>query len=309
MIKKVTLGDLEKSFGIKKNKFSNKFLHIYKTSNFKYKEINDNNEQKLIKFLIEKTINDKRKTGSKKRKIVWQKGWNENLVRFKKDPKNLKALLPIYNNDNIYLRFFSKFIIPKDSSFEHNYFRLLQQHLFDTYFKKYNNFYEFGSGTGLTALSLANNFPEKKVFATDFVKSSVQIIKTIAKHYNKKIYAEIFDIKKPNYKYEIKDKSLIFTLGAIEQVKDDYKDFIDYILKKKPKLVINMEPYKEAFDLKNHMDLLSYAFIEKRKYANNFLPYLKELEKKKKIKILKIKRTYFGGIMMESYNYIVWKVI
>ncbi len=309
MIKKVTLSDLEKSFGIKKNKFSNKFLQIYKTSNFKYKEISENEEQELIKFLIKKTINDRRETGSKKRKIVWQKGWNENLERFKRNPKNLKTLLPIYNNDNIYLRFFSKFIIPKDSSFEHNYFRLLQQHLFDRYFKKYNNFYEFGSGTGLTALSLANNFPEKKVFATDFVKSSVQIIKTIAKHYNKKIHSEIFDIKKPNYKYEIKDKSLIFTLGAIEQVKDEYKDFINYILRKKPKLVINMEPYKEAFYLKNHMDLLSYAFIEKRKYANNFLPYLKELEKRKKIKIIEIKRTYFGGVMMESYNYIVWKVI
>ena len=309
MIKKVTLNNLEKSFGIKKNNFSNKFLQIYKTSNFKYRELTNNEEQKLIKFLIEKIINDKKVTGSKKGTIVWHKGWNENLERFKKNPKNLKSLLPIYNNDNIYLRFFNKFIIPKDNLFEHNYYRLLQQHLFDTYFEKYNNFYEFGSGTGLTALSLANNFPEKTVFATDFVKSSIQLIKTIAKHYNKKIYSEIFDIKKPNYNYEIKDKSLIFTLGAIEQVKDDYKDFIDYILKKKPKLVINMEPYKEVFDLKNHMDLLSYAFIEKRRYANNFLPYLKELEKKKKIKIVKVKRTYFGGIMMESYNYIVWKVI
>ena len=30
MIKKVTLSNLEKSFGIKKNNFSNKFLQIYK---------------------------------------------------------------------------------------------------------------------------------------------------------------------------------------------------------------------------------------------------------------------------------------
>jgi hypothetical protein len=95
MIKKVTLSDLEKSFGIKKNKFSSKFLQIYKTSDFKYKEINENEEQKLIKLLIEKTINDKRETGSKKRKIVWQKGWNENLERFKKNPK------PMYYNFNL----------------------------------------------------------------------------------------------------------------------------------------------------------------------------------------------------------------
>ena len=101
MIKKVTLSNLEKSFGIKKNNFSNKFLQIYKTSNFKYRELTNNEEQKLIKFLIEKIINDKKVTGSKKRTIVWHKGWNENLERFKKNPKNLKSLLPIYNNDNI----------------------------------------------------------------------------------------------------------------------------------------------------------------------------------------------------------------
>ena len=42
-----------------------------------------------------------------------------------------------------------------------------------------------------------------------------------------------------------------------------------------------MEPYKEKFDLKNHMDLLSYMFIEKRKYANIYLAYLEKLEKEK----------------------------
>lgn len=309
MQKKVTLNHFAKSFGIKKNKFSKNFLNIYKKCNFKYRELKNHEEQELIKFIINKITIDKRKTGSKTRKIVWQNGWNENYKLFLKNPKKLNALLPQYNNDNIYLRFFGKFIIPQNKNFEHNYFRLLQQHLFDKYFKKYDNYYEFGSGTGLTALSLANNFPRKNVFASDFVKSSINIIKTIARYYNKKITTHLFDIKKPNFKYEIKDKSLIFTLGVIEQVKDDYKNFINFILKKKPNLVINMEPYKEKFDLKNHMDLLSYMFIEKRKYANNYLAYLEKLEKEKKIKILEIKRTFFGGIMMESYNYIVWKVI
>ena len=37
---------------------------------------------------------DKRKTGSKTRKIVWQNGWNENYKLFLKNPKKLNALLP-----------------------------------------------------------------------------------------------------------------------------------------------------------------------------------------------------------------------
>ena len=93
-------------FGIKKNKFSKNFLNIYKKCNFKYRELKNHEEQELIKFIINKITMDKRKTGSKTRKIVWQNGWNENYKLFLKNPKKLNALLPQYNNDNIYLRFF-----------------------------------------------------------------------------------------------------------------------------------------------------------------------------------------------------------
>lgn len=308
MSKKVTLDDLAISFGTKKKNFSKKFLEIFKKSDLRYNNIEHKKENALIKFLIKKILNDKKKIGSKKRKLVWEKGWNENFIKFKKNPKNLKTLHPLYIKRSP-LRFLKKFIIPKSKFFEYNYFQLLRQNLFDKYFYNYKNLYEFGSGTGLTSLSLAQNFPDKKIFASDFVKSSIKIIKIIAKYYGKNINAEIFDIKKPNHKYVINKDSLVFTFGAIEQVSHDYKKFVNFLLKKRPKLVINMEPFKEEYNLKNYMDLLSYTFIEKRKYAANFLPYLKTLEKKKKIKIIEIKRTYFGGTMMESYNYIVWKVI
>tara|TARA_B100000900_G_scaffold370373_1_gene348836 strand:+ start:131 stop:1057 length:927 start_codon:yes stop_codon:yes gene_type:complete len=308
MIKKVTLDDLEISFGTKKKNFSKKFLEIYKKSNLRYNEIEHTKENLLIQSLIKKILKDKKKIGSKERKIVWENGWNENFVKFKKNPKDLKTLQPLYIKKSP-LRFLNKFILPKSKFFEYNYFQLLRQNLFDKYFCNYGNLYEFGSGTGLTSLALAQNFPYKKIFATDFVKSSIKIIQLIAKYYNKNINAQIFDIKKPNYKYVINKDSLVFTFGAIEQVSYDYKKFVNFLLKKKPGLIINMEPFKEEYNLKNYMDLLSYTFIEKRKYAADFLPYLKNLEKKKKIKIIKIKRTYFGGSMMESYNYIVWKVI
>ena len=84
MTKKVTLNDLEISFGVKKKNFSNKFIKIFKKSDFRYDEINKEKEIFLIKSLVEKIINDRKEIGSKKRKIVWENGWNENYKQFKK---------------------------------------------------------------------------------------------------------------------------------------------------------------------------------------------------------------------------------
>ena len=308
MEKKVSLKELKKSFGLKKHGFSKKFLEIYNRSDLRYITPNKTKLKKIIDDIAFQIINDKKKIDSKNRKYVWYKGWNENYEKFKKNPKNLLNLQPLYIKRSP-LRFMKKFILPKNKYFEYNYFQLLRQNLFDTHFYKYQNFYEFGCGTGLTALALANNFPKKNIYATDFVKSSIKIVKLISKFYNKKINTQIFDIKKPNHKYEIKKNSLVFTFGAIEQVTKDYKNFVKFLIKKKPDLGINMEPFKEEYDLSNYMDLMSYIFIKKRKYAEGFLPYLKNLEKKKIIKIQEIRRTYFGGSMMESYNYIIWKVL
>lgn len=307
-MKKILISDLEKSFGIKKNFFSKEFYKIYKKVNLKYFNINKKEEKKLISSIVNKIIQDKKDISSTKRKKIWHKGWEQNYKLFKKNPKDLKHLFPQYLKKSP-LRFFRKFIKPQSKYFEYNFFQLLRQSLIDKYLIKYNNIYEFGSGTGLTVLSLSKNFPNKKIFASDFVKSSINIIDLIKQHYKLNIESSIFDIKKPNYNLDIKDNSAVITFGAIEQVGTNYKQFVNYLLKKKPNLIINMEPFKETYDLKNYMDLLSYFFVHKRKYAEDFLPYLKKLEKLRIIKIIKFQRTYFGGKMMESYNYIVWKVL
>ena len=41
-----------------------------------------------------------------------------------------------------------------------------------------------------------------------------------------------------------------------------------------------MEPFKEEYDLSNYMDLMSYIFIKKRKYAEAFFHISKILKKK-----------------------------
>jgi hypothetical protein len=46
-----------------------------------------------------------------------------------------------------------------------------------------------------------------------------------------------------------------------------------------------------------------------RGYLTGFIKFLRDLEKKNIIKILNIKRLYFGSYYQEVYNYIVWKIV
>ena len=306
-LKKVTLKDLKKTFGTKS--FSSNFIKIFKKKKLEYTQVNEKINSSIIKDCIDIILKDKKKINSQKRKKIWMSGWNQNYIDYKKNPKNLNSLTPHFIKSNFPKRFLKKFIIPKSKNFEYSLFELFREDLFQKYFTKYENIHEFGCGTGINLLALKKKFPNKSIFGSDFVKSSGKIIDLINKTFRYNIKFELFDVKKPNKKYNIKNNSLVFTTGVIEQVTDDYKKFINFLLEKKPDIVINMEPFKEIYNLNNKMDLLSYIFIKKRGYAKNFLNYLKFLESKKKIKIIKIKRTYFGSVLMDSYNYVVWKIL
>lgn len=306
--RKITLEELSKSFGTNKKKFSKKFLTLFKKFNFKYRILNKNEENFTLTTIVKNILIDKVNINSQLRKKIWNKGWLENLNSFIKK-KKIDLLLPKYLDNKKPKRYLGKFIFPQNKNFEYNYFQLLRQYIFDTYLYKYNHIHEFGCGTGLNVLSASKNFPNKNIYATDFANNSIKIVKLISNLYNKNIIAKLFDIKKPDYKYVFHKGSVVCTFGSIEQVGSNYKNFLNFIIKKKPELVINMEPIIDKYKLTNYMDLLSYIFIKKRGYSSNYLVYLKGLEKENKIRILKIQRTFFGGMMMDSYNFVIWKII
>ena len=190
--------------------------------------------------------------------------------------------------------------------FELDYFTIYRQWLYEKYFHDYNNIYEFGCGTGFNLLALSNIYPDKKLFGSDFVKSSVDLVNLVAKNNNINLEAEIFDLINPNFDYEIRDNSLICTFGAIEQINSKFDKFIQFVMQKKPSLVIHTEPVIELYDKSNLNDFLAFSFQSKRGYTSNYLPYLEQLNEKGKIDLIKVKRLEFGSTMMEGFNLIIW---
>ena len=74
-------------------------------------------------------------------------------------------------------------------------------------------------------------------------------------------------------------------------------------------MVVNLEPIAELLDKNNELENLSIKYFLKRNYLKDYLNYLKKMEKKKKIKIIKTRKSYFGSLYINGYSLVVWKPI
>jgi hypothetical protein len=99
---------------------------------------------------------------------------------------------------------------------------------------------------------------------------------------------------------------MLITNGALEQTGINYKKFIFYLLKQKPYIVINFEPMDDIYNNNNINDFVLKLYAKNRNYLQGYVNFLKILESKNKIKILKITRL-FGGPCHEGNSFIVWK--
>jgi hypothetical protein len=308
-----------KSIGI--NEFSKLFhansIEMYETCgelidelNFSYSICEKDEIEKIISDISLKCDSSFFSVSGQGRKHDWQKGWTENLNEFIASDFNLVSLQPKYlNKEARPFRFNGNYIIADSSTFEQDFLTVIRKWIFTKYLHEYENIYEFGCGTGKNLVFLANLFNDKKYFGLDWAVSSQEIIDLISEHHGFDITGHKFDFYKPNTELNILPNSGIFTICALEQIGDKYKLFVDYLLDKKPKICLHIEPINELYDENSEFENIALKFHHSRNYLNNYLSYLKKLESEKKIRILKIKKINFGSLYHDGYSILVWEII
>lgn len=228
----------------------------------------------------------------KHRKEQWEKGWGQNL---KED-----SMTPHYFGKYLVQRLNGRFILAFSKSFEASQLHRLVFDLSCKYFKGTMDVYEFGCGTGHNLMEVSMSNSNLTVHGLDWAMSSQKILKKWG------IDAHNFDFFKPS-KLKLTKDSGVLTVAALEQTGTEYKKFVKYILKNKPKVVVHIEPIPELLNPNNLLDYLSIKYMEKRKYLSGYLTYLKELERQGKIKILEARRSGIGSLFIDGYSIISWK--
>lgn len=303
-MQKITAEEIEKIVGFD---LSDSCKQMVNDFDLQYRELTKSERDDVVLHILN-VLNDDIEYVGKHRLEKWENGWYENLELLKKY-KNANSLVPKYFGKYDVARWKGDFVKSSVQFFEYKLHIILVDAFLHHYVgNKYDNLFEFGCGPAYHLLRFGNFNKDINLIGLDWTVASQNIINEINElGINKKIKGYNFDYFKPNYNIDIPEKSAIFTCASLEQIHDNYKEFVDYLIAKKPDICIHFEPSAELLNENNLVDKLSIMYFNKRKYLKNYLTYLRQLEKENKIEILVSQRIFGGSYFIEGYPVIIWR--
>ena len=240
-------------------------------------------------------------------KTRWVRGWGENLDDFVASKGDLNALAPKYVRPNMPVRLFRRLAQPVEPNFEQCWRRVYQEWLFRTYFADRERIFEFGCGSGVHVSVLAEMFPQTKVVGLDWAEPSAEIINNMHRMHGWNTEGRVFEFFHPDYSVDMPANSVVLTFAALEQIADKHGPFLEFLLAKKPKLCVFIEPIREWYDPANFVDHLAMRAHDTRNFLVGLTGALHKLQSQGKIEILKEHRVEFGSLLHEGYSQIIWR--
>jgi len=303
----VSVSDLSRLLGHPQADVPQSCLEIFKHSDWQYEFIDGQAIDDLVTELLERIRRREFSIVVEGDKTRWLKGWGENLTDFVASKGNLDALAPKYVRPNMPVRLFRRLVQPTDPNFEANWRRVYQEYIFRTYFTDASAIFEFGCGSGMHVGAFAQMFPNKKVTGLDWAEPSVEIVENMRKLNGWNTQGRLFDFYKPDESVEIPEGSVVLTFAALEQISDKPGAFIDFLLRKKPKRVVHLEPIYDWYDPANFIDHLAMRAHETRNFLRELVGTLHKLRDQGKVEILKEHRVEFGSLLHEGYSQLIWR--
>jgi SAM-dependent methyltransferase len=303
----LSLEDFARLFGTTIDDIPDDCRELITEMDFRYRELSGDERDKVLLDILKKIGSGQLTVVGKKKRVIWEKGWSENLQNFLKKNYDINELIPRYYRPGQVLRIYRNYATTYDPNFEFNFFKVFRLWFFKKYLKDAESVYEFGCGPGHNLIALAELYPEKRIHGLDWAVASRDLVNKIAEAYKYNITGHLFDMFSPDENMEIANSSVIMTIGTLEQLGRDYESFLQFLLKKSPMLCLNVEPFCELYDKNHLLDYIAIKYQEKRKYLVGYLNRLRQLESEGKIEILKTQRMLFGGLHYDGWSFVVWK--
>jgi len=306
-LRSLGLEDFARLFGTSVEQLSDRCRTLIAQGDFRYRVLSPEERDQVLLGVLKRIDSGQFTEAGKEGKGRWEKGWAENLKSFREHGWDLSKLVPKYIRPNQPLRLYQNYVMPVDPNFEINWYEIFRHWMFTTYFKEAKVVYEFGCGSGINLAALANLYPEKRYVGLDWTASSKEIVDEMVRAYGWNMKGHCFDFFDPDESFKIEERSIVFTLGALEQTGRDYEAFLQYLLRRPLGLCVNIEPIVEWYDENSLVDYAAIRFHRMRKYWEGFPNRLKELERAGRVEILKMTRSYFGSLLLDGYSQTIWR--
>lgn len=305
----LTVADFADLFGCTPESLPKVCIDLIKNGNWGYQPYPQaERDQIILDFL--RRIRDRQfslvQEGDKAR---WIQGWGENLKGFQ-DSGDLEALVPKYIRPNAPVRLYGDFVKTDDPFFEKHWYEVFREWLLLTYFNKgFDHIFEFGCGSGFNVARLAELYPQSTIHGLDWAEPSVEIVESLRKVKGLKTQGHQFDFFNPDDSIDIPPNSAVLTVGALEQTGTNNAKFLEFLMAKRPALVVHAEPTYDWYDPNNLVDHLAITAHELRNFWRGYHEQLNKLKDQGKVEILKTKRAYFGSLVLEGYSQTIWRPV
>lgn len=301
----LTIEDFQKSFGVT-DEFTESTLKLFRSRNFNYKALSQDEAEDLLQAIELRIDQGFSKVGSH-RADIWESAWADINKSFFSSGMNPKALNPNFIGSFDYLRYNGWYISPEVREFELFFFEVFRDWLFSQYAAEFDTVYEFGSGSGFNLIELSSKFPDKELVGFDWSESAVEILNEYGRVTGLSVRGSRFDFFNPDSRVNLPENTLVMTFCSFEQIGTSFNPMIEFLLSKRPRLVIQMEPTLEFYNSSVRFDQIAIKYHNSRGYLSGYHTRLLELAGESRINYIRSKRLNFGSAYNECYSLHIWE--
>lgn len=238
---------------------------------------------------------------------VWRDAWQDHLDDFVRSGHALEALNPRFVGGTPVLRWQGSYAEGVTPRFELAFLQIFRDWLFRTYLSDVDHLYEFGSGSAFNVAAYARLFPAIGITALDWAPAAVVLADLLHTKHGMRIAGQRFDFFAPDQGLDLSAEGGVLTMCALEQIGDRFGPFLGYLLDKRPKRVVHIEPILELYDPASPHDALAIRYHSQRNYLTGLLPFLQGLAREGRIHLQRVQRLRFGSRFHECFCLIVWE--
>ena len=242
---------------------------------------------------------------------VWERGWSEVMRNIDVRPITIDALRPQYYRPGGMCRLLGDYVEPLTRHFDFHLAVAVWRILFSHFLQGRRRVVEFGCGTGLNLLLLAERFPDMRLLGCDWAAASQRIVQALSLQSGGRITAAPFNMLTLDGRDGVRlDRdTAVVTVGAMEQLGQAWGNFVAFLMDSKPGLCVHVEPLAELYDETRGIDALALQYHVKRNYLQGLLPHLDELARSGKAEILDVRRIQFGDLYHDGHSVLVWRAM
>lgn len=241
------------------------------------------------------------------RHAMWESCWSDAKAAFAATKGDLNALDPQFMGAHPIVRLDGDFARPNDPKFETHWFRVMRRWLFTRYLTGATKIHEFGCGSGFNLATAAQMFPAAELVGLDWSLSAVKLVDEIGKSSGFNLTGRRFDFFDPDPTVPVGPDTVAMTFAALEQIGERFVTFADWLLAKRPKLVLSMEPILDFYDPASLVDDLAIRYHTHRGYLTGYYAWVKTQADAGRVKIMQSLRPKFGSLYHEAYGVLAWR--